>query len=234
MLPVPFVLRRLCALACLLGLACSTAPKAPVAGTGSIWGQLTLVPRAGVPHRSADDRYEDWRLRRAKLVDYSRVGFAVVFLDSGPAPTTMARLAIRKTRTGVRLEPSYAALGAGQRLEIRNVTALPHTISCPRLELLMQVMPGEVAEAKLDTADSDTCFLLDGDHGEATLFVSPGPFAVVSKGGRFELPDLTPGTKLLRVWHPRFPPLARTVQLGAEETLRIDLEMGVGQTGVEK
>ena len=157
----------------------------------------------------------------------------MVFLDHGPAPASAAELTIRLGATGARLSPGRIATGAGAELSIRNRTSTPHTVSCPELGLLKRVLPGSDTTVRLDTPGSDVCFLLEQDSGEATLFVSPGPFSVVSETGRFKLVDLPPGSQRLHAWHPRFPPVVRDISLQADQVLRLDLEMGVGQRGAE-
>ena len=43
------------------------------------------------------------------------------------------------------------------------------------------------------------------------------------------LSDGSPGPVQLHAWHPRFAPVAQNVDVVADQSLRVDLEMGVGR-----
>ena len=72
-----------------------------------------------------------------------------------------------------------------------------------------------------------TVFVLDAPEVQATVFAVPGPYSVASKEGRWELGNLHPGSRTLHAWHPRFPPVSRTIQVIEDEVIRIDLDIGV-------
>jgi hypothetical protein len=213
-----------------LAFACaSAAPPAP--GKGRAWGFLRLVPREGVtPGAGGAGAYGDRRLREVEFVDYARPGFAVVYLEEGPSPGGTALLEIRASKLQVGLDPRHAAVGRGGTLVVRNATAASHVLSCPAAHVLRRIEPGAAAEIPLPQAGEQPVFLLDaaGSPGSAaTVFVSPGPFAVTSERGRFELADLDPGRVQLHAWHPRFPPSSRWLTVAPDATTRIDLELGV-------
>ncbi len=217
-------------LAAALALGCASAsPPAP--GKGSAWGFLRLVPREGVaPGAGAAGSYGDRRLRDVEFVDYSRPGFAVVYAEGGPSPGGTALLEIRASRLHVVLEPRYAAVGRGGTLVVRNATAASHVLSCPAARVLQRIEPGAAAEIPLLEAGEQPVFVLDaaGSPGSgATVFAAPGPYAITSERGRFELADLDPGRVRLRAWHPRFPPSSRWLTVAPDTATRIDLELGV-------
>jgi hypothetical protein len=225
-----------CAALALLALvlatvACATgAPAPPTAGTGTAWGYLKLVPHEGVtPVKPGASPYADRRMRDVEFVDYSKPGFAVVHLDSGPSPRGSAALEIRTTGVRTRLDPPQVAVGAGGSVVVTNSAATAHVLSAPALGFLRRLEPGEHAEIALPNAGEQSLFLLDVPRSEATLFVSPGPFVVVSADGRFELSGLAPGHYAVMAWHPRFPPVRASLDLAADQVVRLDLEMGVDQ-----
>jgi len=213
-----------------LCLACATAPPAPTPGTGTLFGDLTLVPRDGVHMpASSGGAYQDRDMADVELVDYSRPGFAVVWLEGGPLPGQGARVTIRANEFETRLEPAWAALAAGGTLAVLNATPEAHTVSCPSLGVVQRVAPGESLELKVADAGGHALFLLDRPQVEGGVFAAAGPFAVLTSTGRFELRDLAPGPTKLHAWHPRFPPVARSIDVVPDEAMRVDLEMGVGR-----
>ena len=213
-------------------LACAPAPPAVEPGTGSLWGELTLVPRQGVVlPGAADPSYGDPRLADARLVDYSRPGFAVVYLDS-PISRAAARISIRSTTLGQRLEPERAVVGAGGSIEVSNQSDAEQIVSCPKLQVLRRLAPGESLELTQLVPGELHLHLLGADPRSATVFASPGPFAVVGPDAHWRISGLAPGRATLRVWHARFPPLAREIEVRAGAVERIDLALGVDVTGV--
>jgi len=212
-------------------IACATqAPAPPIPGTGTVWGHLRLVPREGVtPVKPGASPYGDRRMSGVEFVDYSKPGFAVVHLDAGPSPAGTAQLMIRTSGVRTRLDPPYAAVGAGGALVVSNTSSAPHVLSAPAMGLVRRLEPGQQVEIAVPDAGEQSLFLLDVARSEATVFVSPGPFVVVSEDGRFELSGLSPGSHGLLAWHPRFPPARAPLQITSDSVVQLDLEMGVDQ-----
>jgi hypothetical protein len=215
----------------LLLLACASAPPPPAPDQGALWGTLRLVPRHGLtlPTDAASGSYADPALRDAVLVDYSRPGFALVYLEGRPSPGGGARVAIRDSTSGPRLDPPASALGAGGQLRVANDTAERHVVSVPSAGVVRPLAPGQILELTLP-AGAHELFLLEAP-AEAVVFASPGPWARVSARGRWELPALEPGPALLRTWHPRFPGATRQLHIPAGRALRVDFEVGVDLIG---
>lgn len=222
-------MRRAC-VGLLLALACASAPDAPAPGTSAVWGELSLVPREGVTPGGGGGSYGDRRLRDVEFVDYSRPGFAVVYVREKRPPAGRLELAIRDTRFGVRIEPAQAAIGAAGRVAIVNQGASRHVVSYPAAGVVREIAPGQVLELAVPQVGEQGVFLLDATAA-ARVFAAPGPFAVVSPSGRFTLDDLAPGRRELHAWHPRFPPARQLVELAANARVRVDLQLGVGVSG---
>ncbi len=220
------VLRRFLQLAVSLALACASAPLAPAPGRAALAGTLRLVPHSGVKLPSpAGGGYADPRLRDARLLDYSRPGFAVVYLESGASPAGTARVAVRSSAFGARLDPEHAALGAGGLLTLANESSAAQVVSVPSVGLVRRLEPGE-SLAQPVAAGAHEVFLL-GTESQASVFAAPGPFARVAQSGRWSLRDLEPGVARVRTWHPRFPAVAREIELVAGVTAELALEVGV-------
>jgi hypothetical protein len=215
----------------LVGLACASAPPAPTHGRGTLFGELRLLPHAGVTMPDAGDpTYQDRHMRDARIFDYSRPGFAVVYLDGAPPAGERVELAIRANDFETRIEPRWVALAAGGTVAVRNATNEPHTVSCPSLSLVARLAPGESLELAAKAAGAHSVFLLDRPQVESGFFAAPGPYAVLTQDPRFELRDLPPGRVQLRAWHPRLPPISHLVDVVADQVVRVDLEMGVGRS----
>jgi len=212
-----------------MALACASAPAPPAPGTAQAFGVLRLVPPAGAEAGGGADAYGDRRLRDVEFVDYSKPGFAVVYVEDAEPPAGVLDLTLRTTRVGTRLDPSKAAVGAGGRVTVRNATDEAHVLSYPAAGVVHKLEPGQALELAVARAGEQGLYLLDVPDSEATLFAAPGSFSVVSAAGRFTLRDLRPGTRVLRVWHPRFPPARREVELAPDASLEVDFDLGTGR-----
>lgn len=223
-------MRKVFCFGVLLALGCMAAPRLADPGRSGVWGYVELVPRAAsASHTGApSSSYADLRYRDAELVDYTRPGFAVVYLASGAAPASSLELTVRRGLSGVRLEPAHGALGAGGEIAVTNRTREAHAVSCPDAGLLRSLAPGETLRFAAPASGALALFVPDAPDARADVFVSPGAFATLDAAGRYELLGVEPGTHVLRTWHPRFPPTERPVELSAGRLLRLDLEIGVG------
>jgi hypothetical protein len=216
-------------------LGCASPVATPAADRSSVWGELHLVPHEGLKPARGGGAYGDRRLAGSELVDYSQPGFAVVYRvmpdassASGRAVRAPVPLVIRDGQVAPRIEPSHAAQRVGGAIAIQNRSAAPRVVSCPAYGLVRELAPGEDLVLSDLRSGELALFLLDVPGQKARVFVAPGPFSVVTAGGRFALEDLSPGSQRLAVWHPRFPPVSRHVDLAAGVVTRVDLELGVG------
>jgi hypothetical protein len=219
-------------LALLWMLACASAPEPPAPGTSTAWGHLRLVPREGVaPGGHGAGSYGDRRLRGVEFVDYSRPGFAVIYVVDEEPPGGELELAIRSSRIKTFIEPEHGAIGAAGRLVVRNESPAAHVLSYPAGGVIRRLEPGARAELPVSRTGEQGVFLLDVPDAEVTVFAAPGAFTLVAASGRFALNGLTPGHRELRVWHPRFPPAMHPVHLEPGGSVQVDFEIGVGRGG---
>lgn len=215
--------------------ACAATPPAPARDHATTWGFVRLVPREGVtPRRPGSSPYADPALRDVEFVDYSRPGFAVVYLEGTPSPGGTASVHVRDGRLRAYLDPPRAAVGVGGKLRISNAGARAHVVSLPEAGSVHRLEPGQDVEIALTEPGEQPLFLLDAPEVAGRIFVAPGRFSVVSAAGRWELRDVPPGRIQLRAWHPRFPPVSRMLELRGGSVERIDLEMGVDSLAESK
>lgn len=218
--------------AVLLCAHCATAPPAPAPGRVVLHGRLDTAPKEGAP-AAGGGAYGDRRLADVERVDYSRVDLGVVYVvgEDRPAPEDRARFALVPGRVAPRIEPRDAVVGLAGRIAIHNGLEQAEWVSIPALDVLASVEPGGSLEVPMEEPGELEIHLLSSGAEPPRVFVAPGPFAVVRGSGRFALPDLRPGRVELRAWHPRLPPWARSLELRPDETLRVDVELGVGRDG---
>jgi len=217
------------ALAFLALISCAGGPPSPAPGTGTLWGTVELSPHEGVTPGSKERTvYADRKLRDVEFVDYGRMDFAVVYLEGKESPGGRADITLEPSLLGSpRLVPRHAALGIGGRISVKNADSRRHVVSCPRANWIHSLDPLQEALIPVD-ADGEWAIFVPGvPEAETMLFVSPGPFTVASRDGRWELRDLGPGPRRLRVWHPRFPPLDRPVTVLEGRASRVDLTLSV-------
>jgi hypothetical protein len=212
-------------------LAACASPPAPAPERAAAYGYVRLVPREGVTATGGSHSYGDREFEGVSFVDYSKPGFAVVYLEAPdgrqPAGDT-AQLAIRAGTAGAVFEPPHAALGAGGTLAIRNESGEPHLVSCPNAKLVKKLAPGESVAVATTAPGEWPVFLLDVAGEQARVFAAPGPYRVVASSGRYELGDLPPGPARLHAWHPRFPAASADVLLAAGQSARVDLDLRIG------
>jgi hypothetical protein len=226
--------RAAAAWGCAALLACAGAPALHDATKSGVYGYLRLVPHEGLaPAATAgapSGAYADRRYADAELVDYSRPGFAVVYLESPPPapPPAPLLLTIRRAARGVGFEPAQGAVAVGAAIHVRNGDAHPHVVTVPAAGVARALAPGASLALPAGGGGSLEIFVPGDPGAQAQVFVAPGPFAAVDAVGRFELLDVEPGARRLHAWHPRFPPSARTVDLVPGRVVRADLAIGVG------
>jgi hypothetical protein len=219
--------------ACLFLALASCETNLESDGGTRLWGYVNLKPRQGVKlpkaklSKAVAGSYGDRRFRDVALVDYSKVEFAVVYLEGVAAPRDATRLTLSRSRYGLRFDHRHAAVGLNGSLHVVNSDTRNHVISCPQSDFVQNLAPGEEAEIQLSTPGDHRIFLLDAVGIEAVVFVSPGLYAVANASGRWQLRNPPPGAHTLRAWHPRFPETSRAVTISKGSTRRIDLEIGV-------
>jgi hypothetical protein len=221
--------------ACVL-VACVGAPALRDPAKSGVYGYLRLRPHEGsaaAPTAGAPkDAYGDRRYSGAGLVDYSKPGFAVVYLErGGEGAPAAAEIAIRaRTGGGIAFDPPHAATAVGGEIALRNRDAQPHLVSIPGARFVRSLAAGDHVVLPASAAGALEIFAPGAPDAAATVFVAPGPFAAVNESGRFEIVDVAPGPNRLGVWHPRLPPAMRAVALAAGDVARVDLEIGVGRS----
>lgn len=228
--------RFIATLAAALLCACASVPPAPAPGRAAAFGYLKLVPREGVvPASAGSHSYGDREFEGVAFVDYSKPGFAVVYIDpaaGGNATTRVGDRVLVTIRAGAAhavFDPPHAALGTGGEISVANQSGEAHVVSCPGAGLVKRLGPGESVAIPVATPGEWPLYLLDVAGEQAGIFAAPGPYHVVSSSGRFEFSDLEPGRAHLHAWHPRFPPTSTWVELVAGTSQRVDLELRVGE-----
>lgn len=211
---------------CLLLFACGALAVACAgdARTPSLSGTLRLVPHEAVATLPpASQSYGDRRYREAAPVDYSRPGFAVVYLADGPPPSDTASLELRDSGRGPHLAPTLSVAGLKGKIRISNTSAEARVVASPEANWLERIPAGGMAEFHPRRSGAHTIMLLGATGPPASIFVAPGPFSVVSPRGHWQLFDVSPGTRSLQTWHSRFPSTQKTVTVARDKEAWLDL-----------
>lgn len=210
-----------------LHAGCSTVSR-PISGTGTLFGFVNLKPRHGVvPGLQGAASYSDRRYRDVEFVDYRYPSFAVVYIDGEPINGEVVNMTLRSFGSVLGFDTPYAVGGVNSEIRVQNADKQPHTLSCPQAGFLKRLREGQEAIIPIKASGEMIVFVLDARGLQATVFAVPGPYSVVSKEGRWELNNLSIGRRTLHAWHPRFPPVSRTIHVLEDEVSRIDLDMGV-------
>ena len=105
-------------------------------------------------------------------------------------------------------------------------------MSAPLAGFVRELAPGESVTLTPPQVGELEIHTLDTRAAAALVWVAPGAFAVADAAGRYELRGLPPGRIDVHAWHPRLPPSgAHPLEARAGEVTRLDLEIGVGQSG---
>jgi hypothetical protein len=215
------------ALSTVLVLSACQTPAPADSNSALVWGVVRLVPRDGVtPVRADDSAYADRDLRDVEFVDYERPGFVVVHTN-GPAPDDIAAISIRDAGRQIRISPEESVAGRAGTISIRNETLQSLVVSDPAQGVMRSLGPDEEFLIRNPSEGLHSLYVVGHSELRADVFIAPGPFALASSRGRYELRNLEPGSRELRVWHPRFPPVSHQLWLEAGESLHRDLRLGV-------
>ncbi|MGH7336333.1 MAG: carboxypeptidase-like regulatory domain-containing protein, partial [Myxococcota bacterium] len=165
-----------------------------------------------------------------RMFDYSKPEASVVFLDTGGRPGGRVELTAEDAIAGARLNPRFAAVGAGGEVVIANRTRGQIVVSVPAAQSVERIPAGAEGVVRAERAGQLEIFLLGADE-PARVWVSPGPWVRPDASGHFALSGLAPGRATLRAWHPRLPSASAEVDLRPGETAVVNFEIGVGRSG---
>jgi hypothetical protein len=215
--------------------SCTAGPPPPSAGKGTLYGRLSLIPHAGVtPGTPGTTVYQDRKLRNIEFVDYGTPEPAVVYVETDRPATPLEAKTLTLEAAPLRspaFKPPMLAVGAGQPVRVENRDGSARTLSCPEAGFLRTLRPGETAELPRLPKGPLRIFALDVPGAEAGIFVAPGPYALVTRSGAWELRDLEPGEFVLQAWHPRFPPARLPVTVTEGHCTRVELLLRVEDAG---
>jgi plastocyanin len=218
--------RRLPRLAVALTVAMATASAllarepggapAPIAGTGSIRGTVTL-PVGGAPGRrpsvsrpgkvSAEDRQQDALDRQTSVVYLENMprGMAGEFIERH------ARLDQR----GERFVPHIVAIGVGGTVDFPNSDPTFHNVfslSETRSFDLGRYATGKSKTVKFDRPGIVRVFCDIHAHMSAFIFVFAHPYFAVTDGqGRFRIDGVPAGTHQIVLWNETMDPETKPV-----------------------
>ena len=153
----------------------------------------------------------------ANVFVYVKDGLGQYVFDT---PTEPARIDQKECR----YHPHVFGMRVGQPLEILNSDPTLHNIhALPKANSEFnngQPIQGMKMTHTFDKAEVMVPFKCDV-HGWMNAYVGvlPHPyFAVTKDDGKFELPNLPPGTYTIEAWHEKLGPMTQSVTIGAKES----------------
>jgi len=209
----------------LLAVGCRGFPR-PAPRSGTLWGYATLERREGVkPTHKHDPVYKDPRFANVETVDYGKPGFMLVYLEGPPSPAGTTVFAIGDAREG--FDRKSDVVGVGGEIVLTNVGSRRRVVSCPDAGLLEAIEPSHELRIAASKVGAWEVSLVDSPVDSTLVFVSPGPFTIVSESGLWALRDVSPARGTIHVWHPRLPGTSRPVEVLEGVVTRADLVVSV-------
>ena len=204
--------------AALAALCVASTARAEPAATGSVAGRVEL------------------EVAGARLSDQGPI---VAYLDS---PEEGGRLAFavpsapaEMRQSGVRFQPRFLVVVAGQRVSLPNDDAIYHNVfsfSKPNAFDLGLYPQGESRTVVLRHPGVVRTYCSIHESMSGTILVAPSPwYDVADASGRFEIRGVPPGSYRLRVWNDRLPRESRLVRVGAGQSSRLVVALGGGAAG---
>ena len=209
------------------------ATKIDPATAGSIKGVVTLEGAAPknepikmnadpvcVKANSTPQFQETYTVADGKLANvfvYVKDGLGNYVYDM---PTDVAKI----DQMNCRYHPHVFGMRVGQKLQIINSDPTLHNIhAMPKANSEFnngQPIQGMKMSHTFDKQEVMVPFKCDV-HGWMNAYVGvlPHPyFAVTKDDGKFELPNLPPGTYTIEAWHEKLGPMTQSVTIGAKES----------------
>ena len=162
--------------------------------------------------------------RSARLIVSAQGGVqnAVVVLPDAPAPVADGAPAVMDQR-GCEFVPHMLCVRPGVVVRFLNSDPAVHETRCFHdAEMLTRfTMPPRARPVERQFHHDGPLLVRCGLHPwmHAWIYVVPhGRYTVTDAAGRFQLPDVPPGTYQLRVWHEQLGSFARTVTAGNTPT----------------
>lgn len=211
----------------------------PIPAPGRVTGTIRIggdVPADTVVRPTSDAEVCGSAFLDASLDRGDRtLGGAVVWLEGVAAGKPMPL--VRRydvTHDRCRLVPRVQGAVVGGTLNIRSLDRTTHRTRITRagdfepLAVVTETEDGQVVpvERVLDAPGplELTCAAHPWTRAFVAVFDHPY-FAVTAREGGFEIDSVPPGTYTLKVWHERFPPVARQITVAANGVEVIDLEL---------
>ena len=166
---------------------------------------------------------ETWEVDNGKLANvfvYVKDGLGNYAFDAPTGSVTIDQM-------GCRYHPHVFGIRVGQTLEIKNSDPTLHNIHALPMGNKEfntgQPIQGMITKHTFDSKEVMVPFKCDV-HGwmNAYVGVMTNPyFAVTDKDGKFDLPNLPPGTYTIEAWHEKAGAQTASVTIGAKETKEI-------------
>lgn len=227
-------MKYLLLLAALMLSACVEGPKV-IKGKGGVYGRLSADshplfrnksindPGANAAYGGVNEAAGDSQDDR---VNYAKLDELYVGLVQTNLPPRQHQL----TATAGGMSPKSIALATGDTLQIRNNTPKSQNFFVAQvagtgegIQTFPSLPAGATASYKIDLEDDLELLSEDNELLNAKLFAKKNMLAKrVSSGDSYQFDNLDPGSYQLVFWYWRLGKIKQTVQVQAEENVRVD------------
>ncbi|MBM3834550.1 MAG: hypothetical protein FJ403_15015 [Verrucomicrobia bacterium] len=214
-----------------------------VLNAATITGVVRAQGKPEVEHDVASGKYDSRRFKFVNRIDYGKLRDLVVYIDqpmTNNAPPAVPSVQIVRQKDAV-FTPHVLPVMVGTTVRWPNQDDIFHNVfsySAPKnfdLDLYKgnSCPDGRLKEVTFDKLGRVDVFCSIHSQMHCIMLVLPCPhFARADSAGKYSLPNVPPGTYMLKAWHERLPESAKQVQVPESGERKIDFTLGI--TGLPK
>jgi plastocyanin len=217
----------------ILILACSGVWAGTIIGNVRAEGKIEADSNS-----TADGAYTSRKYKFVETVDYSAMHDFVIYVEgsfgtNSPLPTNMVQVSTMKVaQKDAMFSPHVLPIMVGTTVEWPNNDSIYHNVfsmsDAKQFDLgLYKGNPPEkrVTFDKPGRADV-YCSIHENMHCIVLVLENPY-FACTDENGNYKIPNVPPGTYILKAWHERLPADRREITVPTNGEVKVDFVLGI-------